>query len=83
MTFSFFFTALCGPTERHFTEKVDFITSPSYPHPYPLDVTCRWRISGTEYYNVYYIHFIDFQLKDTPECDEDYLEITDLNVSCN
>lgn len=76
-----FFTALCGPNERIFTDKPEIITSPSYPSPYPLDVICRWRVSGADPFGAYFIRFMDLDLKDSPQCNDDFVEITDLNVS--
>ena len=44
------------------------LTSPNYPHPYPLDLHCDWNIVTNGDY-VIKLHFVDFKLeKDFPGC---------------
>ena len=61
--------------------KPQTLLSPLYPNPYPLDVSCRWIINGNNSLGIYHIHFIDFELKDSYKCEEDFLQITDISVS--
>lgn len=75
------FSAYCGATELHFSNKTQILQSPSYPDPYPAEITCRWLLSEPiGELGVYFIHFTDFDLLDNEECKEEYVQITDYNV---
>ncbi|XP_043479110.1 cubilin-like isoform X2 [Leptopilina heterotoma] len=69
----------CGATELLFSDKTQTLRSPSYPDPYPSDITCRWLLTGSSSRGVYYIHFTNFDLMDEQECYEEYVQITDYN----
>lgn len=56
------------------------LTSPDYPNL--TGILCRWTLEFTDKYSDRMrIRFIDFDLADSDKCENEYLEITEQNVS--
>lgn len=63
-------------------ETIQVIKSPGYPNAYPSDVRCRWQIRAEESWLNYqvFVHFKDFEIGNSLNCDNDSLEISDKEV---
>ncbi|XP_023314262.1 cubilin homolog isoform X1 [Trichogramma pretiosum] len=64
----------CGKTTLDIRNYTQVLTSPRYPDNYPSAVSCKWTIRTKE---SLLITFKDFDIKDSKDCSEDYLEISD------
>ncbi|XP_026326618.1 cubilin homolog [Hyposmocoma kahamanoa] len=72
--FSAHYTTLstaCGGT---LTSEEGSIASPNYPLSYPTSASCEWVLK-TSPGNKVYINFEEFDLEDSENCNEDYLEV--------
>ncbi|GLG98263.1 Cubilin homolog [Gryllus bimaculatus] len=57
------------------------ILSPNYPSQYPPNMECEWEIRADEGYFIQ-LRFVDrFQLEDSDNCDNDFVEIYDYSDS--
>ncbi|XP_033347146.1 cubilin [Bombus vosnesenskii] len=54
------------------------LTSPNYPNNYEPNTRCHWTISSEDLYTERLrIQFLDFDLADSHQCEDDYVEIID------
>ncbi|CAH0396981.1 unnamed protein product [Chilo suppressalis] len=65
------FSSACGGT---LTSEEGAIASPNYPQPYPINTDCEWTL-GTSPGNRVYIVFENFNLQDSEDCNQDYVEV--------
>ncbi|KAJ8670094.1 hypothetical protein QAD02_001353 [Eretmocerus hayati] len=73
-------TSPCGPTDLIIANDSQVLTSPNYPRPHPSDITCRWMIhGGSGRLTKVKIRFDDFDMKNSERCEDEYLQISDVN----
>ncbi|CAG9792216.1 unnamed protein product [Diatraea saccharalis] len=65
------FSSACGGT---LTSEEGAISSPNYPHPYPINTDCEWTLE-TSPGNKVYILFENFKLQYSENCNQDYVEV--------
>jgi len=73
---------LCGLDTRVVNGTNHILTSPNYPNTHLAGTSCHWTLQFIgEYNDRLRIRFIDFDLADSNECEYEYLEISEQNVS--
>ncbi|XP_053215446.1 cubilin [Podarcis raffonei] len=70
-------TSACGGT---FHMERGAFNSPNFPEPYPPNIECVWNILVSPG-NRLQLSFTDFQMEASDDCNKDYLEIREANVS--
>lgn len=77
------FPALCAYAAPIANNSRLTLTSPNYPNNYEPNTRCHWTISSEDMYTERLrIQFLDFDLADSRQCEDDYIEIMDGRVSC-
>lgn len=77
------FPALCAYAAPIANNSRLTLTSPNYPNNYESNTRCHWTISSEDIYTERLrIQFLDFDLADSRQCEDDYVEIIDSRVSC-
>ncbi|KXJ11051.1 CUB domain-containing protein 2 [Exaiptasia diaphana] len=77
-TFQATYTTQCGGLLK--SSKGE-ITSPNYPQPYPVPLSCSWKIQVPKD-SVIRFFFLEFNLEASSQCNRDYLKAVDgLNVT--
>lgn len=73
-------SALCTYVSPIINGSGNILTSPNYPNNYEPGTKCRWTIKFVHYFERMRIKFLDFDLADSRECKDDFLQITDKEV---
>lgn len=77
------FPALCAYAAPIANNSRLILTSPNYPNNYEPNTRCHWTISSEDLYTERLrIQFLDFDLADSHQCEDDYVEIIDGRVCC-
>lgn len=59
------------------------IKSPNYPSPYPENQDCVYFLHGTRQARCeqkFHLQFLDFDIRASEKCDNDFLQIADRNI---
>ncbi|EFN89302.1 Cubilin, partial [Harpegnathos saltator] len=68
----------CGLSSRTINETRQVLTSPGYPNTYTPGLRCRWILRHPDTYSDRMrIQFIDFDMEDSSNCENEYLEISE------
>lgn len=78
-----FFTATCGGT--YFDKSSVTLYSPKYPYSYPTDLSCTWRIVGSNMDTQLTFNVSELLLgEESDNCsNDDYIEIDNINPLFN
>ncbi|XP_063974649.1 uncharacterized protein LOC135161208 [Diachasmimorpha longicaudata] len=74
-----------GPCGGDYSGHEYSITSPNYPQSYPENVECVYVLRGSpraECNPMFNLHFLDFSLRPSENCREDFVEIAGRSLFC-